>query len=133
MSASLRNAVTGIPQFLYTNPSGSNPSGSTLSERRRREIYALAVGYDFLILEHDTYYFLQFNDDAPPSLLSLDSEGRVLRLDSFSKTISPGLRVGYVTGPKELVGKVGQFVMASVMCGCSLSQVNISIIVLRIT
>ncbi|XP_037785544.1 LOW QUALITY PROTEIN: kynurenine/alpha-aminoadipate aminotransferase, mitochondrial-like [Penaeus monodon] len=111
-------------KFLFTSPSGSNPSGTTLSERRRREIYALACEYDFLILEYDPFYFLELQDDSPPSFLSLETEGRVLRFDSFSKTIGPGLRVGYVTGPQELVEKICQYVMASVMCGCSLSQVR---------
>ncbi|XP_042875444.1 kynurenine/alpha-aminoadipate aminotransferase, mitochondrial-like [Penaeus japonicus] len=113
-------------KFMYMNPSGSNPSGTTMSEARRREIYALACEYDFLILEDDPYYFLQFIDDLPPSFLSLDTEGRVLRFDSFSKTVSAGLRVGYVTGPKVLVEKISQHIMATVMGSAGLSQVLIA-------
>nr|XP_027232239.1 kynurenine/alpha-aminoadipate aminotransferase, mitochondrial-like [Penaeus vannamei] len=113
-------------KYMYINPSGSNPSGTTLSEARRREIYALACEYDFLILEDDPYYFLQFIDDFPPSFLSLDTEGRVLRFDSFSKTVSAGLRVGYVTGPEFLVEKISQHIMATVMGGSSLSQVLVT-------
>lgn len=56
---------------MYINPSGSNPSGTTLSEARRREIYALACEYDFLILEDDPYYFLQFIDVSMLSQYSL--------------------------------------------------------------
>ncbi|XP_047497963.1 kynurenine/alpha-aminoadipate aminotransferase, mitochondrial-like [Penaeus chinensis] len=113
-------------KFMYTNPSGSNPSGTNMSEKRRREIYALACEYDFLILEDDPYYFLQFQDDFPPSFLSLDTEGRVLRFDSFSKTVSAGLRVGYVTGPEVLVEKISQHIMATVMGGSTLSQVLVN-------
>lgn len=113
-------------KYMYINPSGSNPSGTTLSEARRREIYALACEYDFLILEDDPYYFLQFIDDFPPSFLSLDTEGRVLRFDSFSKTLSAGLRVGYLTGPTPLVDKINQHILATVLGSAGLSQVLIA-------
>ena len=95
------------PKFLYINPTGANPTGTMLPEKRREEIYQLASDHDLLILEDDPYYYLQFHPDGrPKSFLSLDSEGRVLRFDSFSKVLSSGLRLGFVTGPKPLVDRI---------------------------
>ncbi|KLO10424.1 PLP-dependent transferase [Schizopora paradoxa] len=112
------------PHVLYTIPSGQNPTGGTLSLGRRQEIYRIACQYDIIILEDDPYYFLQYdrtqdsperNSDASmangvdnpfarsfikgltPSFLSMDVEGRVLRIDSFSKIIVPGMRLGWIT------------------------------------
>ena len=59
-----------------------------------------------LILEDDPYYYLQFGDDRPASFLSMDIEGRVLRFDSFSKVLSSGLRLGFVTGPPQLIERI---------------------------
>ncbi|KAF9792106.1 pyridoxal phosphate-dependent transferase [Thelephora terrestris] len=103
-----------FPHVLYTVPCGQNPTGSTLSLERRKKIYAIAQKYDLLILEDDPYYFLQFDrtqDVDPsderflekfagsfiPSFLSLDVDGRVLRVDSFSKILAPGMRLGAIT------------------------------------
>jgi DNA-binding transcriptional MocR family regulator len=78
------------PRALYTIPNGSNPTGGSLSEGRRREVYAIARKHQLLILEDDPYYFLQFASPAerPPSLMSMDTDGRVLRFDSMSKVAS---------------------------------------------
>lgn len=83
---------------------GNNPSGATTTTERRKEILALASKYNFLILEDDPYYYLYFGSDPrPPSYFSLDTEGRVLRFDSFSKVLSAGLRLAFVSGPTILV------------------------------
>ncbi|KAH9915169.1 L-tyrosine:2-oxoglutarate aminotransferase [Epithele typhae] len=98
------------PHVLYLTPCGQNPTGSTLSLERRKRIYEIAQVYDVIIVEDDPYYFLQYdlpNADPsapekpfPTSFLSLDVDGRVIRLDSFSKVMAPGLRVGwYTTSP----------------------------------
>lgn len=96
------------PKFLYINPTGANPTGTMVPESRRREIYDLASQHDMLILEDDPYYFLQFasGDSRPRSFLSMDTEGRVLRFDSFSKVLSSGLRLGFVTGPSPLIERI---------------------------
>ena len=94
------------PKFLYINPTGANPTGTILSEERRKEIYELASEHDLLILEDDPYYFLQFTGKRPSSFLSIDVEGRVLRFDSFSKVLSSGVRLGFVTGPQPLVDRI---------------------------
>ena len=112
-----------LPRVLYLIPTGQNPTGSTLSVKRRKAIYAVCRKYDLFIIEDDPYFFLQMPkydpaggdndsevcDSLMPSLLSMDTDGRVIRLDSFSKTIAPGLRLGWVTGPREIIDKVRTF------------------------
>eukprot|EP01100_Stratorugosa_tubuloviscum_P003745 TRINITY_DN1902_c0_g1_i1.p1 TRINITY_DN1902_c0_g1~~TRINITY_DN1902_c0_g1_i1.p1 ORF type:complete len:450 (-),score=189.85 TRINITY_DN1902_c0_g1_i1:54-1403(-) len=94
------------PKILYLIPTGQNPSGSTLSIERRTQVYDIACRFDLLILEDDPYWNLQFRDSNNPplkSLFSIDTEGRVIRFDSFSKVLSAGIRMGWITGPKALV------------------------------
>ncbi|GJE96938.1 PLP-dependent aminotransferase family protein [Phanerochaete sordida] len=90
------------PHVLYTVPSGQNPTGCTLSPQRRKQIYELCQRFDILIIEDDPYYYLQYVDDEAssqpaPSFLSMDLDGRVLRVDNFSKVMMPGMRLGWVT------------------------------------
>ncbi|XP_042240783.1 kynurenine/alpha-aminoadipate aminotransferase, mitochondrial-like isoform X2 [Homarus americanus] len=122
------HTTTAVPKILYTVPIGSNPNGAVVSEARRREIYAIASDYNIIILEDDPYYFLNYTDDEalPASYLSMDTDGRVLRFDSFSKTIGGGLRVGYVTGPEPLVRKILYHLHVSIMHTSGLSQVVIN-------
>jgi len=113
------------PKVLYINPTGANPTGTLLSVERRKEIYQLCCDYNLLLLEDDPYYYLQFGekDTRPPSFLSLDTQGRVLRFDSFSKILSSGIRLGFVTGPKELIQRIVLHMQVSVLHASSLSQV----------
>lgn len=115
-----------FPKFMYINPTGANPTGTCLPEDRRKQIYKLACQHDLIILEDDPYYYLQFGKDRPPSFLRLDTEGRVLRFDSFSKVLSSGLRLGFVTGPQPLVDRINLHMQASVLHATSLSQVMAS-------
>lgn len=117
---------SNMPKFLYTIPNGVNPTGASLTAERKRAIYKIARKYDLLILEDDPYYFLQFNEPRIPSFLSMDEDGRVLRFDSFSKIISSGLRVGFVTGPAPLVERVVLHLMVSTMHTSSISQIMMS-------
>ncbi|MBM4319302.1 MAG: PLP-dependent aminotransferase family protein [Deltaproteobacteria bacterium] len=92
-----------LPRFVYTIPNGHNPAGVTLSEPRRHALAELARRYDLLLLEDDPYQLLDLDGgERLPTLQRLAPE-RVLRLDSFSKILCPGLRLGYATGPAELV------------------------------
>lgn len=93
------------PKFLYTVPTGANPSGLCTTNERRRQIYRIARKYDLLILEDDPYYYLQFGPKFE-SYFSLDVDGRVLRFDSMSKVLSAGIRIGWATGPKELLERI---------------------------
>ncbi|KAI0215056.1 Kynurenine/alpha-aminoadipate aminotransferase, mitochondrial [Lamellibrachia satsuma] len=122
----INNVKSDIPKFMYINPTGGNPTGMSMSLERKREIYQLAREYDLIILEDDPYYFMQFNEMLIPSFLSIDTDGRVIRFDSFSKMLSAGLRVGYVTGPGPLVQKIQFHIMSSIFHASSLSQALVS-------
>ncbi len=93
------------PAFLYTIPTFQNPSGRTLSVERRRHIVELANEYDLLVLEDDPYGFVRYEGTAPPTMFQIEGSiaGRIAHTSSFSKTISPGLRVGYLILPKPLL------------------------------
>jgi 2-aminoadipate transaminase len=93
------------PAFLYVIPTFQNPSGRTLSEERRRRIVELADEHDLLVLEDDPYGLVRFDGDPLPSLHEL-SGGRVAYSSSFSKTIAPGLRVGWFVFPEALMKQV---------------------------
>ena len=111
------------PKFMYINPTGANPTGANLTQERKRQIYQICSEYDLIILEDDPYYFLHYEDGNLPSFYSLDTEGRVMRFDSFSKILSSGIRLGFLTGPKPLTERVALHMQASVMHASSLSQV----------
>ncbi|XP_059045971.1 kynurenine/alpha-aminoadipate aminotransferase, mitochondrial [Achroia grisella] len=111
-----------MPKLLYLIPTGSNPTGTVIPEERRNKIYELACRFDFLILEDDPYMFLNYDEVHVPSFLSLDSCGRVIRLDSFSKVISAGLRAAWVTAPTALLQRLEFHMQAQMLHSCSLSQ-----------
>jgi 2-aminoadipate transaminase len=90
------------PAFLYTIPTFQNPSGRTLSTERRRRVVELAREHDLLVLEDDPYGLVRFEGEAPPTLFELEGGERVVYSSSFSKTIAPGLRVGYFVLPTAL-------------------------------
>jgi 2-aminoadipate transaminase len=90
------------PAFLYTIPTFQNPSGRTLSIERRHRLVELAAAHDLLVLEDDPYGLVRFEGDAPPTLFELEGGNQVLYSSSFSKTIAPGLRVGYFVLPQQL-------------------------------
>uniref|UniRef100_A0A8C5WYD9 Kynurenine/alpha-aminoadipate aminotransferase, mitochondrial n=1 Tax=Laticauda laticaudata TaxID=8630 RepID=A0A8C5WYD9_LATLA len=114
-----------MPKFLYTIPNGGNPTGASLTTERKKEIYQLARQYDFLIIEDDPYYFLQFNKPWAPTFLSMDIDGRVIRTDSFSKILSSGLRIGFLTGPKPLIDRVILHIQVSTMHTSTFTQLMI--------
>ena len=103
--AKRRAAGELLPKFIYEVPNGHNPAGVSLSLERRRHLLQIAGRYDLLILEDDPYQLVRLEDREPvPTLQSMDREGRVVRLDSFSKIFAPGLRLGYASGPAEIIG-----------------------------
>jgi 2-aminoadipate transaminase len=98
------------PKFVYLIPTFGNPSGALLTRERRRRVLELAVQYDTLIVEDDPYGDLYFGAAPPPSLLALSagvpgSRERLVHCGSLSKVLSPGLRVGWMCGPAELLAK----------------------------
>ncbi|KAL8842561.1 MAG: hypothetical protein Q9170_000515 [Blastenia crenularia] len=130
------------PFLLYTVPSGQNPTGATQSAQRRHELYAVAQKHDIYIIEDEPYFFLQMQPytgpDAPdvpppdsheafldtlvPSLLSMDTDGRVMRLDSFSKVVAPGARVGWITASAQIVERFVRHSEVSTQTPSGISQ-----------
>jgi 2-aminoadipate transaminase len=102
--AALELALTSEPKpaLLYTIPTFQNPSGRTLTTARRRRLVELARDHDLLVLEDDPYGLVRFEGESPPTLFELDGGERVLYSSSFSKTIAPGLRVGYFVLPETI-------------------------------
>jgi 2-aminoadipate transaminase len=93
-------------RLLYLIPNFQNPSGITLAAERRRPILELARRFDLLVIEDDVYRELAYGGAVPPSLFALDldgdaEQGRVLRIGSFSKILAPGLRMGWLLGPRD--------------------------------
>ena len=93
-------------KFIYTIPTFQNPSGTTMSLEKRKTLYALAKKYGVLILEDNPYSDTRFAGEELPTLKSLDEDGIVIYAGTFSKVISPGLRVGFTVAPKEIVQKM---------------------------
>lgn len=92
-------------KFIYTIPNFQNPTGNTTSLERRKAILEIAKKYSVYILEDNPYGDLRFAGEAVPSYKALDGDGIVLYAGTFSKTLAPGLRVGYLCGGSEIVGK----------------------------
>jgi 2-aminoadipate transaminase len=90
------------PAFLYTIPTFQNPTGRTLSVERRHRLAELASEHELLVLEDDPYGLVRFDGEAPLTLFELEGGTRVAYSSSFSKTIAPGLRVGYFVLPSTL-------------------------------
>jgi DNA-binding transcriptional MocR family regulator len=96
-------AKGGPISFLYTIPTFQNPSGRTIGVERRRRLAELAAQHDLAILEDDPYGRVRYEGEAPPSILELEGGERVTFTSSFSKTVAPGLRIGYFVVPQSLV------------------------------
>ena len=103
----LERALAGgeKPAFLYLIPTFQNPSGRTLTEERRRRVVELARAHDLLVLEDDPYGLVRFDGEPLPSLFEL-SGGEIAYSSSFSKTIAPGLRVGWFVFPDALAKQI---------------------------
>ncbi len=93
------------PKMLYVIPTFQNPTGRTLAADRRQPIAELAAKYGVVVAEDDPYRDLRYAGEPLPSIKSFDREGWVMFLGSFSKIISPGLRVGYMAGDAAIIRK----------------------------
>ncbi len=96
------------PSLAHIIPNFQNPAGVTLSGDKRRRLLALAGEYDFTVFEDDPYLDIRFRGEQFPTMLSQDTESRVVYASSFSKTVCPGLRTGYLVGPADLIGRVAK-------------------------
>ena len=95
------------PRLAHIIPNFQNPAGYTLSLAKRQALLALAAEYGFVVFEDDPYVALRFSGESLPTMLSMDPE-RVVYASSFSKTVCPGIRVGYLVGPPEVIAAVAQ-------------------------
>src|SRR3954465_10149013 len=93
--------------FLYTIPTFQNPSGRTLSLERRRRLAELALERQLLVLEDDPYGLVRYDGDPLPSVFELAEGEQIAYCSSFSKTVAPGLRVGWYVLPPQLAAEIG--------------------------
>ena len=93
-------------KMLYTIPTFQNPSGITMTAERRAELLSLCERYGVMAVEDNPYSDLYYDGKPPAAIKSMDTAGRVIYAGSFSKVISPGLRVGFVCGPAPIVEKM---------------------------
>ena len=98
--------TTENAKFIYTIPNFQNPAGATMSLAKRKRLYELAVKYNKIILEDNPYGDLRVAGEPLPTIKSMDTEGIVVYAGSFSKILSPGLRVAYCVGPKPILAKM---------------------------
>ncbi len=113
------------PALLYTIPTFQNPSGHTLSTERRQRVAEIAADRNLLVLEDDPYGLVRFEGQPEPSLFSLDRAGVVAYSSSFSKTIAPGLRVGYFVLPEALERSLEAAASSTYISPAMLSQATV--------
>ena len=106
--------------FIYVIPNFQNPTGRTMSLARRKQILELAYKYNVYIIEDNPYGDLRFSGDDVPSIRSMDTKGYVIYAGTFSKTVAPGLRVGYMCAEKSIIQKA--------VCALQVSTVHTSIL-----
>ncbi len=106
----LRSLIEGgvTPKLAHVIPNFQNPAGYTLSQPKRAELLALAAEHRFMIFEDDPYKHIRFSGDDLPTMLSMDEDDTVVYASSFSKTVCPGIRVGYLVGPQDLIAKIAK-------------------------
>lgn len=115
------SAPADRPRLIYLVPTFANPTGATLSLARRQHLLQLAARYDLLIIEDDPYGSLAFDEAPPPTLLSLTHgdaalRDRVIYLGSLSKTVAPGLRIGWMAAHPDVVRRAVLAKQASDLC-----------------
>ena len=106
--------------FIYVIPNFQNPTGRTMSLERRKQVLELAYKYNVHIIEDNPYGDLRFAGEDVPSIRSMDTQGRVIYAGTFSKTVAPGLRVGYMCAEKGIIAKA--------TCALQVSTVHTSIL-----
>jgi len=94
------------PKLAHVIPNYQNPAGITLSADKRHALVDLAAEFGFTIFEDDPYADIRFRGEKRPSMLSLDTHGVVVHASSFTKTVCPGVRVGYLVGPKSVIAAI---------------------------
>src|SRR5215210_5688317 len=111
-----------VPKFIYTVPSFQNPGGVTLSLERRRRLVQVARERELLVLEDNPYGLLRYEGEPQPPLYALDGGEYVIYLGTFSKILSPGLRLGWTAAPRPVLEKMNLGKGATDLCSAPLSQ-----------
>jgi 2-aminoadipate transaminase len=114
-----------VPAFLYTIATFQNPSGRTMSEQRRRRVAEIAQERNLLVLEDDPYGLVRYEGEAPPLLHELAGGDHVAYASSFSKTIAPGLRVGYFVLPAALAAQIEALAVSTYISPPFLTQATV--------
>jgi DNA-binding transcriptional MocR family regulator len=97
-----------VPKLAHVIPNFQNPAGYTLSQDKRDALLQLAARANFLIFEDDPYRHIRFSGEDLPTMLEQDTDGTVVYASSFSKTVCPGIRVGYLVGPTDLIARIAK-------------------------
>jgi DNA-binding transcriptional MocR family regulator len=113
--------VRARPKLAHIIPNFQNPAGYTLSLRKREDLLSLAARHGFIVFEDDPYIALRFRGQSLPTMLSMDPE-RVVYASSFSKTVCPGIRVGYLVGPPEVIASIAQLATSTYISPSMVSQ-----------
>jgi 2-aminoadipate transaminase len=103
-----RSLEGGPVKLAHVIPNFHNPAGCTLSAAKRERLVALATEHGFTLFEDDPYRLISFGSEPPPTMLSQDTAGRVIHASSFSKTVSPGVRAGYLAGPADEIAMLAK-------------------------
>jgi 2-aminoadipate transaminase len=103
-----RALAEGPVKLAHVIPNFHNPAGCSLSAGKRERLVALAAEHDLWIFEDDPYRLISFGAEVPPTMLSLDETDHVIHASSFSKTVSPGVRAGYLAGPAEQIATLAK-------------------------
>ncbi len=93
-------------KFIYVIPTFQNPTGRTMSIERRRQLLEIAKKYDVLILEDNPYFELRYEGEPVQTIKSMDTEGRVVYAGSYSKVLSPGMRIGFCVANQEIINRM---------------------------
>lgn len=113
-------------KFIYVIPDFQNPSGKTWTMERRKGLMELANKYDVMVLEDNPYGELRFEGEIQPSLRSLDTEGRVVFMGTYSKTFSPGIRVGWFNAAPEILERFNMLKQGADLQSSTTSQMQLS-------
>lgn len=114
------------PKFIYTVPTFQNPAGVTLSLPARQRLVEVAHERELVVLEDDPYGMLRFEGDRLPKLLELDGGQFVIHAGTFSKILSPGVRLGWAIAPRPLLAKLNVGAQAATLCPSSFAQLFVS-------
>ena len=127
----LEEALDGLeregrrPKFVYTVPTFQNPAGVTMSLERRRRLVEIARRRELLVLEDNPYGLLRYEGSPEPTLRSLDGGVYVMYLGTFSKILSPGIRLGWIAAPPPVLEKINLGKQAADLCTSTLSQLMV--------